>query len=149
MRNSKKTNERGSNNVNGWLLAVNYRLGCRLVVCFLRLCTLKEPPLRQKFENSRAFRLMLTELIRRRLLLLLSEDERNGNDVQFELYCKNWKPVVTVVQFSAEVEKLRCLNRLSKDNVNDKVIDKQNRRISQYFYKGGRQQWTKQLSVQM
>ncbi|KRY65878.1 hypothetical protein T4A_12468 [Trichinella pseudospiralis] len=94
MRNSKRKNERGSNNVNGWLHAVNYRLGCRLVVCFLRLCTLKEPPLRQKFENSRAFRLMLTELIRRRLLLLLSEDERNGNHVQFGLYCKNRNPVL-------------------------------------------------------
>ncbi|KRX80422.1 hypothetical protein T06_6926 [Trichinella sp. T6] len=73
MRNSKRTKEPGSNNVNGWLHAVNHRLGCRLVVCFLRLCTLKEPPLRQKFENSRAFRLILTELILRRLLLLLSE----------------------------------------------------------------------------
>ncbi|KRY10572.1 hypothetical protein T12_15315 [Trichinella patagoniensis] len=68
-----RTKEPGSNNVNGWLHAVNHRLGCRLVVCFLRLCTLKEPPLRQKFENSRAFRLILTELILRRLLLLFSE----------------------------------------------------------------------------
>ncbi|KRZ50475.1 hypothetical protein T02_10975 [Trichinella nativa] len=84
----RRTKEPGSNNVNGWLHAVNHRLGCRLVVCFLRLCTLKEPPLRQKFENSRAFRLILTELILRRLLLLLSEDRRNGNHVQFELYCK-------------------------------------------------------------
>ncbi|KRZ71747.1 hypothetical protein T10_13144 [Trichinella papuae] len=47
-------------------------------------------------------------------------------------------------KFSAEVVKLRCLNRLSKDNVNDK--NKENR---YQFYKGGRQQWTKQLSLQI